>query len=193
MQEMLTLTGRQTRRGVSPNSELVIALANSLTSSGMYVKRCVESRPQTSIVGANVTNRAWDLAGRYYAGLYPTDFHLALTGEQVQRQAGQNWLQADMTVQAIATDDAMRANLSAFQERLAAIIEDTLDEFSSAAAAQATGATPDGAAEVLRARIRELQIKLDEALLSGQISEARYEEMRARYLRELAQLERGSG
>ena len=30
-------------------------------------------------------NRLWDLMGRYYEGVYPIDFHLVLSGEEIHK------------------------------------------------------------------------------------------------------------
>ncbi|MGH4015419.1 MAG: hypothetical protein ACRDSL_16135 [Pseudonocardiaceae bacterium] len=68
--------------GVVPDHHTVAQLTNNLSNEGYYVKRVVENPPQPG-TKANVLNRFWDIAGRLYDGVYPIDFHLVLTGEEV--------------------------------------------------------------------------------------------------------------
>ena len=46
------------------------------------LKRVIENPPQTG-KRADVVNRYWDIAGRRYNRVYPCEFHLILTGEEV--------------------------------------------------------------------------------------------------------------
>jgi hypothetical protein len=68
--------------GVVPDHHTVALLTNNLSDEGYYVKRVVENPPQLG-AKAGVLNRFWDIAGRLYDGVYPIDFHLVLTGEEV--------------------------------------------------------------------------------------------------------------
>jgi len=68
--------------GVVPDHHTVALLTNNLSDEGYYVKRVVENPPQPG-AKAGVLNRFWDIAGRLYDGVYPIDFHLVLTGEEV--------------------------------------------------------------------------------------------------------------
>jgi hypothetical protein len=68
--------------GVVPDHHTVAQLTNDLSNEGYYVKRVVENPPQPG-TKAGVLNRFWDIAGRLYDGVYPIDFHLVLTGEEV--------------------------------------------------------------------------------------------------------------
>ena len=68
--------------GVVPDYSTVAVLTNVLSDGGYYVKRVVENPPQPGTKDG-VLNRFWDIAGRYYDGVYPIDFHLVLTGEEV--------------------------------------------------------------------------------------------------------------
>lgn len=68
--------------GVVPDHHTVALLTNNLSDEGYYVKRVVENPPQPG-AKAGVLNRFWDIAGRMYDGVYPIDFHLVLTGEEV--------------------------------------------------------------------------------------------------------------
>lgn len=67
---------------VIPDHETVIDLTNELSLQGYYVKRVIENPPRSGARG-NVVNRYWDIAGRRYDGVYPVDFHLVLTGEEL--------------------------------------------------------------------------------------------------------------
>ena len=68
---------------VIPNDETVIELTNAL-SENYYVKRVVEHPPQSG-GRADHTQRYWDIAGRHYEGVYPIDFHMVVTGEEIYR------------------------------------------------------------------------------------------------------------
>jgi hypothetical protein len=54
----------------------------ALSEGDYYVKRVVENPPLPGRT-ESVTNRYWDLSGRKYDGLYPIDFHLILTGQEL--------------------------------------------------------------------------------------------------------------
>jgi hypothetical protein len=69
-------------KGVVPDHATVAVLTNALSDGGYYVKRVLENPPQPG-TKTGVLNRFWDIAGRYYDGVYPIDFHLVLTGEEV--------------------------------------------------------------------------------------------------------------
>ncbi len=68
--------------GVVPDHHTVALLTNNLSDEGYYVKRVVENPPQPGAKDG-VLNRFWDIAGRLYDGVYPIDFHIILTGEEV--------------------------------------------------------------------------------------------------------------
>ena len=78
------LTKAQVISGVIPDYETVIALTNALSADEMkyYVKGVVEHPPKTGNVRTH-TNRSWDITGRYYDGVYPIDFHITLSGEEI--------------------------------------------------------------------------------------------------------------
>ena len=184
-QETVSEMSHQAHQGVKPNHEVISALAKAITDSGMYLKRMVESYPQTSHAGAYLTNRFWDLAGRDYIGLYPVDFHLAVSGEEAHARAADSRLQVDITVQSTVADE-MRDQVKDLMRRLSAMIDDTATQFLAVAAAEpAVPAERISQDEI--ARILALQSRLDEALVDGRISESRYDEMQARHK---AQLER---
>jgi len=92
-----------TFEGVIPDHDTVIALTNAVSEQGFYVKRVIENPPRTG-GRANVVNRYWDIAGRRYLGVYPIDFHLILTGEEVYM--GEIRAQAGTTRTAIISRDS---------------------------------------------------------------------------------------
>jgi hypothetical protein len=69
--------------GVIPDHTTIVALTTALSEQGFYVKRVLENPPRTG-GRANLVNRYWDIAGRKYHGVYPIDFHLVVTGEEVR-------------------------------------------------------------------------------------------------------------
>lgn len=206
-QEKASTEKRIVREGVVPDHRMITALTNSLSRAGFYVKRVIENPPHTSKAGASIANRLWDVAGRYYEGVYPVDFHLVLAGEESYgggRYAGK--IQADVTVQGTVTDQEMRDTVVYQRDRLLQVIGDALDLLPRSLP-EAPPASPEPAARggsvedvgrveppaqpsdadrsaALRARLD----KLDEALIDGRVSEARYEEMRARILAQLGAL-----
>ena len=68
---------------VIPNDETVIELTNAL-SENYYIKRVIEHPPQSG-GSADHVQRYWDIAGRRYEGVYPIDFQMVLTGEEIHR------------------------------------------------------------------------------------------------------------
>ena len=67
---------------VVPDDETVIALTNAMSEEGYYVKRVIENPPRSGR-RADLVQRYWDIAGRWYEGVYPIDFHIILIGEEV--------------------------------------------------------------------------------------------------------------
>jgi hypothetical protein len=67
---------------VVPGDETVIALTNAMSEAGYYVKHVIENPPRSGR-RADLVQRYWDIAGRRYEGVYPIDFHIILTGEEV--------------------------------------------------------------------------------------------------------------
>jgi hypothetical protein len=209
-QEIALVEERIVREGVVPDHRMVTALTDALSAEEFYVKRVIENPPRTSKAGAHITNRYWDIAGRFYDGVYPIDFHSVLTGEEVYGGAARphaGKTQVDVTVQGMVTDEEMRDQVEYLRDRLVVLINGTLDELPQTLAEMpltteesldvveeeeetlAMPVTPmqsivTDRAAVLRARLD----KLDDALLEGRISEARYEEMQARIEQELAEL-----
>ncbi len=113
---------------VIPDEETVIALTDALSEEGFYVKRVTENPPRSS-GRADVVHRYWDLAGRSHRGVYPIDFHLVVTGEEVHRgdvrpESGSTKIQ--IVVRGAYTDDEMYGGVKDEWTRLQAVTEDAL-------------------------------------------------------------------
>jgi hypothetical protein len=76
----------ETFPGVVPDHHTVALLTNNLADEGYYIIRVLENPAQSS-TRPGTLNRLWDLAGRYYEGVYPIDFHLVLSGEEIHKGA----------------------------------------------------------------------------------------------------------
>jgi hypothetical protein len=70
--------------GVPPDHRTVALLTNTLADEGYYVIRVLENPAQPS-PRSGAVNRLWDLLGRYYEGVYPIEFHLVLSGEEIRK------------------------------------------------------------------------------------------------------------
>ena len=68
-------------KAVIPDYHTVVELTNAISREGYYVKRVIENPPGGG-KRAGVVNRVWDIAGRWYEGVFPIDFHMTLTGEE---------------------------------------------------------------------------------------------------------------
>ena len=192
---------------VIPGDETVIKLTNALSDHGYYVKLVIENPPRSG-AHANVVQRYWDIAGRRYDGVYPIDFRIILTGEEVHRggiRAESGTTKTTITVQGSYANDHMRDSIEREWESLHRLIEETLrppacDAQPDAARAEPpadweTGASRPGAPggeggtgqhrAAMNPRLLERLGLLDEALLDGRISDERYWEMRERAEQEL--------
>jgi hypothetical protein len=70
--------------GVIPDYRTVGELTNAISEKGYYVKSVVEHPPYRDDDRRNMVNRVWDIAGRWYHGVFPIDFHVYLRGEEVR-------------------------------------------------------------------------------------------------------------
>ncbi|HET6503224.1 MAG TPA: hypothetical protein VFG87_20950 [Amycolatopsis sp.] len=190
--------------GVIPDHETVIALTNLMSDDGYYVKRIIENPPRTG-GRADIVNRYWDIAGRYYDGVYPVDFNLSLTGEEIYHhdirpEAGNTKVR--LSVRGAYANAEMERAIEQRWDALHALTAETLKRRSRTT----TRMSPDTPAENLvppqrnfgepsgpqvtaePARPETLSKKLDqltEALLAGRISEDTYRQISARIEREL--------
>lgn len=212
-QEIASAETQFERQGVIPDYRVLTALTNAISEQNIYVKRIVENPPRTNKVDAHIINRYWDVAGRFYDGVYPIDFHLVLTGEERLGSGTRSYsgkTRFDIAVQGTVTNEQMRDKVHYLRDQLAAIIDDTLDQLpdtlietpsiineeSSVAYAMEVAANTSVASMTMpdrgsANRVSELHKrldKLDEALLEGRITEERYQEMRERIENELKEL-----
>ena len=114
---------------VVPDHSAVIALTNAISEQGYYVKRVIENPPQVG-AHANRVNRYWDIAGRRYRGVYPIDFHLIVTGEEVYDgdiRAHGGTTQTTLTVQGAFANPTMEAQVEGVWEQLHDLIAETCD------------------------------------------------------------------
>lgn len=178
---------------VIPNDDTVIGLTNVLSEQGYYIKRVIEN-PHTSGPRANLIRRYWDIAGRHYAGVYPIDFQIILTGEEINRgriRAHSGITKACVTVQGSYANPDMRNRVETAWDRLYDLTVRTLRSLScpaqpgpnppyggGGAAGGGNGVDPNPTPRKT-VRLLELLGLLDEAFLHGRISDERYREMRA--------------
>lgn len=209
-QEMTSVEKRITREGIVPDHRVLAAITNAISEHNIYVKRIIENPPRTSKAGAHIINRFWDIAGRMYDGVYPIDFHMVLTGEEIHSRTSRfpiGKTQFDITVQGMTTDQEMREQVYYLRDQLEEIIDDSLESFNietnlesanlgeifvdSSSNYKSSDTSPLTKPNVnmgRRTQIQERLDKLDDALLEGRITETRYQEMQLRYITELNEL-----
>jgi len=105
--------------GVIPDYRAVIDLTNLISDQGYYVKSVVEHPPYRDDGHANVVKRVWDIAGRWYDGVFPVDFDINLRGEEggedFRAVAGRTV--AQVTVKGTYINDARHEQLKKIEER----------------------------------------------------------------------------
>jgi hypothetical protein len=198
--------------GVIPNDDMVIGLTNAL-SENYYVKRVIEHPPRSG-GRADHVQRYWDIAGRRYDGVYPIDFHMVLTGEEIHRggiRPVAGTTKITIVVQGAHSNDEMKARIKGEWDALHDLTTETMralasrkpdidDRGASSGTAQngsfrpthngSSGSEQNGSswagADPSRRKLLERIGKLDEALVDGRISLEQYEEMRARAEQEFA-------
>jgi hypothetical protein len=198
--------------GVVPNDDMVIGLTNAL-SENYYVKRVIEHPPRSG-GRADHVQRYWDIAGRCYDGVYPIEFHMVLTGEEIHRggiRAVAGTTKITIVVQGAHSNGRMKARIKGEWDALHDLTRETMqvlasrkpgidgrDASSETAQNSSPRPTQNGSfgpkhngsswvgADPSRRRLLERLGKLDEALVDGRISLEQYEEMRARAEQEFA-------
>jgi hypothetical protein len=219
-QDVLIVPERQVREDenhadqyeVIPSDDMVIGLTNAL-SEHYYVKRVIEHPPRSG-GRADHVQRYWDVAGRRYDGVYPIEFHMVLTGEEIHRggiRPVAGTTKITIVVQGAYTNDGMKARIKAEWEALHDLTRETMEALASgmpgidirgapsgtahdsshwSAHNGSSGPTYNGSsgvgADPSRRRLLERLGKLDEALVDGRISREQYEEMKARAEQEFA-------
>ncbi len=191
--------------GVIPDDETVISLTNAISAANYYVKRVIENPPRSG-ARANRVQRYWDIAGRLYEGVYPIDFHVVLTGEEIHRggiRAYSGTTETRLTVWGAYANPEMRDSVKQVWEALHDLVQVTLHERARAARligdrraaapdwtafTTVPGSTGNGSGSghegprkaVSLPKLLELLGLLDEALLHGRISEEHYWQMRTK-------------
>ena len=113
---------------VVPGDETVIALTNAMSEEGYYVKRVIENPPRSGR-RADLVQRYWDIAGRRYEGVYPIDFHIILTGEEVHSggiRPERGTTKVRIVVKGAYTDDEMETRIVDESKRLHELTHETL-------------------------------------------------------------------
>ena len=115
-----------------PNDDTVIGLTNAL-SEDYYVKRVIEHPPRSG-GRADHVQRYWDIAGRRYDGVYPIEFHMVLTGEEIHRGgirpvAGKTKI--TIVVQGAYTNDEMKARIKEEWDALHDLTRETMQALAS--------------------------------------------------------------
>lgn len=135
-----------------PDHLTVARLTNTLSADDYYIKRVIENPPRGSR-RLNTVNRYWDIAGRYYDGIFPIGFHIILTGDEEHDggpRAVRGQASAQLVVQGTYANEDMRQKINAAWDELAGRIERAL--------------AVEDEAETVNDRIRDLQLRLDESL-----------------------------
>lgn len=133
--------------GVIPDHHTVIDVTNSI-SGRYYVKRVIENPPRGG-KRSEVTGRSWDIAGRHYHGVYPIDFHITLTGQELYPgdiQAHTGNTVAQVTAQGAYANAAMRQAIEKEWKQLHARV---VDELTARSKTPAEPPEPLGPAETL--------------------------------------------
>jgi len=120
---------------VIPGDQTVIALTNAMSEEGYYVKHVIENPPRSG-KRADLLQRYWDIAGRRYDGVYPIDFHIILTGEEVHSgdiRPERGTTKVRIVVKGAYTDDEMNIRIGDEWKRLRDLTLETLGRQDSAA------------------------------------------------------------
>ncbi len=179
--------------GVIPDHETVIALTNVMSDLEYYVKRVIENPPRSG-KRANVVNRYWDIAGRKYNGVYPIDFHIILTGEEVHKRdirAHAGNTRARLTVQGAYANQEMEDRIVDRWERLHELMIQTLKERATAPPAdvwseydqqpqQASGYSHNGSKGQRQRLLRKQLEDAVTAVTQGRISDETYWDIKSR-------------
>jgi hypothetical protein len=98
----------------------------------------VIENPPRSGRRADLVQRYWDIAGRRYEGVYPIDFHIILTGEEVysgEIRPERGTTKVRIVVKGAFTDDEMDTRIGDEWKRLRELALETLGHPDSAASA----------------------------------------------------------
>jgi hypothetical protein len=115
---------------VIPDGEAIIALSNTLAENQFYVKRITENPPRSG-GRADVLHRYWNIAGRSYEGVHPTNFDVTITGEEVHRgdvrpESGNTKIR--ISVSGAYTNDTMRDRVDDTWSRLKELTAEAVEK-----------------------------------------------------------------
>jgi len=82
--------------GVVPNADVILKLTDSISEDDYYVKSVIEHRPMRDHGQDRALSHVWDIAGRFYTGVYPIDFHINVSGKELQGAAGTTTVQVSV-------------------------------------------------------------------------------------------------
>ena len=187
--------------GVIPDYRTVVELTNAISKEGYYVKRVIENPPRGG-GRAGVVNRVWDIAGRWYEGVFPIDFHMTLTGEEeyegsIRANAGNTV--ARISVQGAYANQKMKGQIEAKWDELHRIVKKMLQDRApdvpvvtlrhTAEEPEPDMTRPADADKAARAAaLRKRRDSAIDALLEGRISEDIYRAVIAEIDEELRDL-----
>lgn len=189
-----TRVGKEVFKGIRPNHGMVIGLTNAMADDGYYVKCAVEI-PQGVTGAAGVVNRDWEIAGRRYDGVYPVDFRVLLTGEDVDGPRRSGATIAEITVQGAHASEAMEARIEREWEQLRALVVSMLQQEVPPEREPVAFVPPlQNSHDLPRPSVQRRDVlnrrreDAQDALMAGRISEAAYREIVDQLERELRDL-----
>lgn len=140
---------------VIPDSRTVAGVTAELSAGDYYVKRVVENPPTPDRTAAAI-NRYWDISGRKYEGLYPIDFHIVLSGQEIHDGGSVVSGRTDVaiSVRAAYTSDETRQRIDEEWESLYDRVESTLNSYMP----DKYAAWPEAVHQVIEDLLRKGQI-----------------------------------
>jgi hypothetical protein len=154
---------------VVPNHETIALLTDMLSDQGYYVKAVVENPTQTGAGGTR--RRVWDISGRRYNGVHPINFHIGLTGDEVekdQRVSGRrSSTRVRLNVSGTYANDDMEHDIVTEQAQLWDRIRATLAPSSAEPSGRAPSEPIDAASNEV-VRMRHAVLTLRAVLLEAQ-------------------------
>ncbi|MEU5260488.1 hypothetical protein [Amycolatopsis sp. NPDC021455] len=190
--------------GVIPDHETLIALTDAMSNSGYYVKWVIGHAPRNGD-RANALNRAWDIGGRLYEGVYPVDFYVGLAGEEIyggdiHAESGNSKVR--LSVKGAFASSEMEERIESVWYGLQDIVSDTLKERKRPEPAgrggdrghrsRHAGPRDDDRAKALQ-ELRRRRRDFQAAVAEGRISEELFRQFDAEIEQEMAELNRADG
>jgi hypothetical protein len=163
------------KNDILPDYLTVGRIIQQLNENEVIVGNLIESAPHTGRGGSNVLYRRWDINGHYFEGLWPLKFNLTITGQQSAKLPGaqpSGHTKIEVTVRSNYHEDVMREIIENFFKNL-------LDHINSALADLKRSPFRENQSNQTNTLNEKLQ-QLDDALLSGRISEEVYKDIKSR-------------